>query len=101
MGEHTPGPLICAICGETGLSSIGAGTTYAHNLIECGLETADRLRAINAELVEALEVATGHLVWAIAAQESMGYTLKYIRQTSAALKQVRAAIAKTKEPTDA
>ncbi len=53
MAEHISGPF-CPYC-EQGFESIGPDSSYEHNWAECASITCDRLKTVNAELVEALE----------------------------------------------
>ena len=56
--QPRPGPITCHLCGETGLSSVGMGSKYKHNILKCVPEMAaerDRLLKVNTGLVKALK----------------------------------------------
>ncbi|KKM22876.1 hypothetical protein LCGC14_1620850 [marine sediment metagenome] len=52
------GPITCTICGESGLSSVGYGAKYQHNILNCVpkmIAERDRLKELLDDLIKAFD----------------------------------------------
>ena len=76
------GPITCTICGESGLSSVGYGAKYQHNILNCVpkmIAERDRLKVVIEGLVGALEDMTDRFESALEATHATRIDRQEIR----------------------